>query len=120
MALELWFTRKEEGWCLSLGMKERIAQAWVNVSGGLRVFALYFGHLEGWTLRNEASLDAVVKQARTTGHPRLVAYDANVDTSKFRQGLWFKEEVHVHRGARCRSLHVSLHRSKRGAHLKDV
>ena len=45
--------------------------------GGLRVFSVYFWHSEGWTPRNEALLEAVVKQANTTRHSRLVACDAN-------------------------------------------
>ena len=43
----------------------------VNVRGGLRVFSMYFWHSEGWTPRNEALLEAVVKHARTTRHPSL-------------------------------------------------
>ena len=37
-----------------------IAQAWVHVRGGMRVFAVYFWHSEGWTPRNEALMEAVV------------------------------------------------------------
>ena len=51
-----------------LGNEGRIAQAWVNVRGGLRVFSVYFWHSEGWTPRNEAVLEAVLKQAKTTRH----------------------------------------------------
>ena len=32
----------------------RIAQAWVNVRGGMRVFSVSFWHSEGWTPSNEA------------------------------------------------------------------
>ena len=35
------------------------------------------------TPRSEALMDAVVKQARTTRHPTLVAFDANMDTRDF-------------------------------------
>ena len=64
----------EEGAIVSIPGKEgRIAQAWVNVRGGLRVFSVYFWHSEGWTPRNEALLEAVVKQAEVTRHPLLVA-----------------------------------------------
>ena len=31
------------------GNEGGITQAWVNVRGGMRVFALYFWHTEGWT-----------------------------------------------------------------------
>ena len=33
---------------------------------------------EGWTPRNEALLEAVLKQARTTRDPWLIACDANM------------------------------------------
>ena len=42
----------EEGAIESIpGNEGRIAQAWVNVRGGLRVFSVYFWHSEGWTPR---------------------------------------------------------------------
>ena len=53
------------------------AQSWVNVKGGLRVIALRIWHPEGWTPKNDATMEAVVKQARTTSHPWLVTCDAN-------------------------------------------
>ena len=36
------------------------------------------GTVEGWTPRNEALFGAVVKQAKVTRHPWLVACDANM------------------------------------------
>ena len=70
---------KEEGAARSTpGNEGRIAQAWVSVRGGMWVFAVYFWHSEGRTPRNEALTDAVVRQARTTGHPWLMACDANI------------------------------------------
>ena len=51
------------------GNEGRIAQAWVNVRGGLRIFSVYFWHLEGWTSSNEALLEADLKRTRTTKHP---------------------------------------------------
>ena len=51
------------------GNEGRIAQAWVNVRGGLRIFSVYFWHSEGWTSRNEALLEAVLKRTPTTKHP---------------------------------------------------
>ena len=60
----------EEGAIESIpGNEGRIAQAWVNVGGGLRVFSVYFWHSEGWTSRNEALLEVVVRQAKVTRHP---------------------------------------------------
>ena len=60
----------EEGAIDSIsGNQGRIAEAWVNVRGGLRVFSVYFWHSEGWTPRNEALLEAVLRQATTTRHP---------------------------------------------------
>ena len=35
---ELWLTKKNGPSCLSFGNEGRIAQAWVNVRGGVRVF----------------------------------------------------------------------------------
>ena len=46
------------------GNEGRTAQAWVNTRGSLRVFSVYFWHSEGWTPRNEALLEAVVKEAK--------------------------------------------------------
>ena len=61
----------EEGEIESIpGNEGRIAQEWVNVRGGSRIFSVYFWHSEGWTPRNEALLDAVLKQTSTTRHPR--------------------------------------------------
>ena len=60
---------KEEGEVkLFQGNEGLIAQAWVNVRGGMRVLSVvvYFWHSEGWTPRNEALMEAVVKQVRTT------------------------------------------------------
>ena len=37
-------------------------------------------------------MEGVVKQARATRHPLLVACDANTDPMDFRRGLWFKEK----------------------------
>ena len=56
----------EEGAIDSIPGSGRIAQAWVNVRGGLRVFSVFFWHSEGWIPRNEALLEAVLKQARTS------------------------------------------------------
>ena len=60
----------EEGMIVSIpGNEGRIAQAWVNVRGGLRAFFEYFWHSEGRIPRNEALPEAVPKQAKTTRHP---------------------------------------------------
>ena len=40
--------------------------------------------------RNEALMEAVVKQARTTRHPWLVACDANMDPEDFKKSSWYK------------------------------
>ena len=50
--------RRRSG-CSISGNEGRMAQAWVNVKGGLRVFSVYFWH-------SEVLLGAVVKQAKTT------------------------------------------------------
>ena len=54
------------------GNEGRIAQAWVSVRGGLRVFSVDFWHSEGWTRKHEASMEAVVKQVGTTRLPKHV------------------------------------------------
>ena len=56
----------EEGAIDSISSNEgRIAEAWVNVRGGLRVFSVCFWHSEGWTPSNEALFEAVVKASKT-------------------------------------------------------
>ena len=53
----------EKGAVMSIpGNEGRIALAWVNVRGGMRMFAAYLWHTEGWFPRNEAFLEAVLKR----------------------------------------------------------
>ena len=91
----------EEGAIESIpGNEGRIAHAWVNVRGGLRIFSVYFSvyfwHSEGWTPRNEALLEAVLKRTRTTKHPWLMACDANMSPEDFEKNFWFrKDQMHV-------------------------
>ena len=60
------------------------------------MFAAYFWHTEGWSPRCEAILEAVLKRARTTKHPWLIACDANMSPEKFEKSLWFrKDQMHV-------------------------
>ena len=40
-----------------------------SILGGMRAFSVYFWHSQDWTPRNEALLEAVVKQAKATRHP---------------------------------------------------
>ena len=42
------------------------------------------------------NFEAIVKQARTTRHPWLVACDSNMKPEDVKKSLWFKEKVHVH------------------------
>ena len=78
----------EEGAIGSIpGNEGRIAQSWVNVRGGLRVFAVYFWHSEGWTSRNEAMMEAVLKRTRITKHPWLIACEANMSPEDFEKSL---------------------------------
>ena len=82
---------KEEGAVTSIpGDEGRIAQAWVNLRGGVRVFAVYLWHSEGWTPRNDALMEALVKQPRVTRHPWLIACDANINPEDFKKSLWCK------------------------------
>ena len=87
----------EEGTIESIpGNEGRIAHALVNVRGGLRIFSVYFWHSEGWTPRNEALLEAVLKRERTTRHWWLKACDANMRPEDFEKSLWLQREtLHV-------------------------
>ena len=83
----------EEGAIESIpGNDGRIAQAWVNVRGGLRMFSVYFWHSEGWTPRNEAIVGAVLKRVRTTKHPWLIVCDANMSVEEFEKSFWFRKD----------------------------
>ena len=77
----------EEGAIEAIPENGLIAQAWVNVRGGLRIFTVDFWHSEGWTSRNEAILEALLKRARTTKHPWLIACDANMSPEDFEESL---------------------------------
>ena len=49
---------KEAGAVKSIpGNVARIAQAWIDVGGYLRVFDVYSWHPEGWTAKNEALME---------------------------------------------------------------
>ena len=65
----------EKGGVMSIPGKEGInAQVWVNVRGGMRMFAAYFWNTEGW----------------------LKACDANMSPMDFEKSLWFrKDRLHV-------------------------
>ena len=83
----------EEGAVTSiLGNEGRIAPAWVNVRAGMRVFAEHVWRSEGWTQRNEALMEAVVKQATTTpAPPWLVACDANMGPENFKKSSRYED-----------------------------
>ena len=49
------------------------------------LFEKYFWQTESWTPRNEAFMEVVVKQVRTTKQPWLIACNAD-----FKKSLWFK------------------------------
>ena len=62
----------EEGAIESIpGNEGRIAPAWVNARGGLRIFSVYFWQSEERSSRNDALLEAVLKRTRTTKHTWL-------------------------------------------------
>ena len=83
----------EEGAIESIpGNDGRIAHAWVNVRGGMRTFPVHFWDSEGWTPRNEALLEAVVRRARATKHPWLIACDAIMSPEDFEKSLWFRKD----------------------------
>ena len=64
---------------------------------------MWFWHSEGWTTRNEALLDAVVKQAKVTRHPWLIARDANMCPEDFEKSLWQMCVVAPKEAQTCRS-----------------
>ena len=83
----------EEGTIESIpGNEGRIAHACLNVRGGLRIFSVCFWHSEGWSSRNEALLEAVLKRTRTTKHPWLIACDANMSPEDSEKSLCFRKE----------------------------
>ena len=91
-----------------IGTEEGAAEtAWVNVRGHMRVFSVYFWHTEGWTPRNEALLEAVVKQAKATRHPWLIARDATMSPEDFEKIMWFPSRLMFilapKEASRCRS-----------------
>ena len=104
---------EKEGAVVSIpGDEGIIAQAWVNVRGGLRVFSVYFWHSKGWTPRNEALLEAVLKRARVTRHPWLVAYDANMSPEEFEKKKLVSEEPDAC-GSSRESFHVQVKNVRR-------
>ena len=53
---------KEEGAVICiLGNERRIDHAWENITESIRGFAKQLWHSEGWTPRNEALMETVVK-----------------------------------------------------------
>ena len=62
---------KEEGAVASMpGNVRKIAQVRVNVQRHMRDFSVYSWHTERWTPRNEALMEAVVKQMREPASTR--------------------------------------------------
>ena len=60
------------------------------------MFAAHFWHTEDCPPRNDAVRAAVLKRARTTKHPWLIACDANMSPQDFEKSLWFrKDQMHV-------------------------
>ena len=63
-----------------------------------------FWHSESWTPRNEALMEAVAKQVRTTRHPWLTACDANMCPEDFKESLWFySRHMFIEAPSSCRS-----------------
>ena len=50
------------------GSEGRIIQGWVNARRGVRILFVCMLHSEGWTLRDQFLMEAVVKESRTTRH----------------------------------------------------
>ena len=84
----------------------------VKVRGGLRVLSVYIWHSEGWTQRNEALREAVVKQAKATRHPWLIACDAHLCHEDFDKSLWFLWASKVKRLKRTYDYVITCHSLK--------
>ena len=115
---QLW--EEKEGAVASIsGNEGGITQAWVNVRGGMRVFSAYSWHSEGRTPRYEALWQEVLKRARMTRHPWLLACDANMNPVDFENSLWLrKNQMHVvdsGKASACRSENV-----RRGEWVEEV
>ena len=55
----------------------------------LRIFSVYFWHSDA---ENEAILEAVLKRARTTKHPWLIACGANISPEDSEKRQWFPND----------------------------
>ena len=75
------------------GNEGRIAQAMGECQRKLRIFSVYFWHSDA---ENEAILAAVLKRARTTKHPWLIACGANISPEDSEKRQWFRNDrMHV-------------------------
>ena len=84
---------KEEGAVLPFpGSEGRIAQAWVNVPGSMRVFAVYSLALGMLDTEKEALMMEALKKQRRTRHPWLIC-DANMKQKTSRQAFGFKTDT---------------------------
>ena len=81
-----------------------IVQVWVNVRGGMRIFAASFWHTVEWTPRNEAILETVLKRTRTT--------KASMDPRRFRKTFGFERSNA--RDSTRRSVNVQIKKCQRG------
>ena len=78
---------------------------------------MYFWHSEGWTLRNEALLEAVVRQSQTTRHPWLEAGDANMCPEDFKSMV--SNGADACSGSE-RSVHMQVTSPKKVSGLKEL
>ena len=67
---------------------------------------------EGWTPRNEALMEAVLKQVGTTRHTWLIACDANTCPEYFKKKPLVSKQTHVHLGARRRRFNLQIQRPR--------
>ena len=73
---------------------------------------LYFWHSEGWTPRNEAITEAVLKGARTTKHPWLMACDTNMSPEDFEKTPLVSKRANVRDGS-SRGVDVQIKKRQR-------
>ena len=86
--MEQSLAKKKEQSRLSQEMKGESPKARVNVREGVRVFAVFFLGIQKDGRRGmRQTVEAAMKQGRTTRHPELVVCDQNI----LKHSLWFKD-----------------------------
>ena len=64
-------------------MKAASQRCGIKCQEGKHIFAVYFWHSEGWNVRNDALMSAVLKRVVSIGSHWIVRCDANMDPTTF-------------------------------------